>query len=72
MNWFGHVVRMDQTRLVKQVMEMGRWMKRRRRSKKKWLDQIEEIGGEIGKSIEEIKEMTRNRKVRKKWVIDKP
>lgn len=32
MNWFGHVVRKDYTRLVNKVMEMGKSMKSRRGS----------------------------------------
>lgn len=70
MKWFRHIVKMDQTRLMKKVMEMGSSMKGGEGGQK-------EVAGptrwfwERGKTIEDMKELARNTKEWKKWVTDK-
>ncbi|KAK4872092.1 hypothetical protein RN001_016216 [Aquatica leii] len=41
--WYGHVMRMNNDRLTKRIMEEGKPRNRKRgRPRRKWLDQIEE------------------------------
>lgn len=69
LNWYGHIIRMKQTRLVKRVMEAKRYGKRRKgRPRKSWLEQIEEIGRERSKTLQQMKKMAADRKNWKKWI----
>lgn len=71
LNWYGHITRMDENRLVKKVTEAKRQGKRRRgRPRKGWMEQIQEIGTKRGKTVLQMKEMAADRKAWKKWVKD--
>lgn len=69
LNWFGHITRMGQERLVRSVIESGRLGKRKRgRPRKTWIDRIKDIGTSRGKTLEELKIQARDRKRWKKWI----
>jgi len=60
---------MSNDRLTKRIMEGGKPRNRKRgRSRRKWLDQIEEHGRKKGKTKEEMKTLARDRRAWKEWV----
>lgn len=69
LNWYGHMVRMDKNQIVKKIWGARNHRKKRRgRPRKKWISQIEEVGKERGKSMEEMKQLAQSRKEWKKRV----
>ena len=69
MRWFGHVVRMEEGRLPKRVMESeGVGDRRRGRPKRRWMDGVREILEEAGMSEEEGRVMGGDRGEWKRWV----
>lgn len=66
LTWYGHVQRMSNEGMTKQVVETKRKRNRRKRkSRKKYEDIIRKLGMKRGKTMGE---MTHNRKERKEWV----
>ena len=62
LKWFGHVVRMDETRKPRQIMEARTEGRRGRdRPRKVYMDKMEDIARKTGKRIVEMKRMARNR-----------
>lgn len=73
LEWYGHVRRMKTGRITKKVMEARSLTTRRRgRPRRKWINQIQEIGREKGKTLEEMRLMSRNRREWKKWIQEEP
>lgn len=73
LNWYGHIVRMKTDRITRKIMETGPPINRRRgRPRRKWMDQIIEIGRKKGKNVDEMKTMARNRKEWREWVQKEP
>ncbi|KAI4456379.1 hypothetical protein MML48_8g00004976 [Holotrichia oblita] len=73
LEWYGHVRRMKTSRITKKVMEARSLTTRRRgRPRRKWINQIQEIGRERGKTLEEMRLMLRNRREWKNWIQEEP
>ena len=69
MKWFEHVVRMDERRKSKQIMEARTEGRRGRgRPNKVYMDGIEDIARKTGKGIGEMSWMARNREDWRKWI----
>ena len=68
MRWFGHVVRMEERRMPKRVMESEREGGRGRgRPKRRWMDGVREILREAGMSEGDGRELARNREEWRSW-----
>lgn len=68
LKWYGHVQRMDEGRKVKQVQEMGvEGRVGRGRPRITWQNRIERIGEKRGKTLVEMKRMSRDRKSWRRW-----
>ncbi|PSN53532.1 hypothetical protein C0J52_13234 [Blattella germanica] len=69
LKWFGHVVRMDERRKPKQIMEARvEGTKTRGRPKKGYMDRIEYIAWKKGKGVGELKRLARNREEWRKCI----
>lgn len=69
LKWFGHVVRMDESRKPKQIMEARvEGIRTRGRPRKGYMDRIEDIGRKRGKGIGEMKRLARTREEWRKWI----
>lgn len=70
-NWYAHIVRMEPNRISRRIMEAGEPIRKKRgRPRRKWMEQIKEIGAERGVTMEELRTIARNRKRWKKWIQD--
>ena len=62
---------MDQNRLVKKIVETGTTGKRRKgRPRKSWIQRIDELARQRGKTRTEIRLQAMDRKGWKKWVFE--
>lgn len=68
LKWFGHANRMTEERKVKQVMEMRVEGRRGRgRPRINWEDTVVRIGRKRGKTLAEMKKMSRDRESWRVW-----
>lgn len=68
LRWYGHIIRKDEQSLLKKITESTGGRKRKRgRPRKRWTQRIEEIGTKRGKTLAEMKRMSKNRKEWKDW-----
>ena len=69
LKWFVHVVRMDDRRKPRQIMEARTEGRRvRGRPRKAYVDKIEGIAKKTGKRVGEMKRMARNMEDWRKWI----
>lgn len=62
LGWYGHIVRKEQGSLIKKIIGYGRMERKKGRHSKTWSNRIEEIGRKRGKSLEEMRLLTGDRK----------
>ena len=68
LKWYGHVKRMPERRLPKQLIETRpTGMRTRERPRKEWKDQIKEIAEEKGRSLRELEKLLKNKKEYNIW-----
>ena len=68
LKWYGHVKRMPERRLPKQLIETRpTGMRARGRPRKEWKDQIKEIAEEKGRSLRELEKLLKNKKEYNIW-----
>lgn len=73
LNWYGHIVRMKPDRIARKLMEAGNINKKRRgRPRRKWIDQIRELGTQREKTLEEMRGMAKSRRQWKEFVQGGP
>ena len=69
LKWFGHVVRMDERRTPRQIMDARMEGRRGRgRPRKLYMDKIEDIARKTGKEVGEMNRMARNKEDWRKWI----
>jgi hypothetical protein len=68
LKWFGHVIRMPESRVVKEVVEARREGKRRRgRPRTNWQGYLEGLGRERGKTMRDMKRLAESRTEWRRW-----
>ena len=68
LRWFGHLNRLDENRIPRKVYEARTEGTRGRgRPRLEWERYITEIAREKGKSLHEVKKLSKNRKEYRKW-----
>ena len=73
LRWYGHVNRMEKNRTPLLVMEAKTEGSRKRgRPRTTWLDNIEKAAAKRGKSLAEIKKLSRDRKKYREWLKEDP
>jgi hypothetical protein len=71
LRWCGHLVRMAEERKPRQILEARIEGKRGRgRPRKVWMDDIKEVVGRRGKTIQEARSMAMTRKDFRRWTED--
>ena len=69
LRWFGHIIRMDENRDVKRILEWKPTEKRPRgRPRKRWIDQIREITSRKIGDFEKVKRLARDRDKWRKFI----
>ena len=68
LRWFGHLNRLDENRIPRKVFEARTEGTRTRgRPRMEWEKYITDIAKEKGKSLPEVKKLSKNRKEYRKW-----
>jgi hypothetical protein len=71
LRWYGHLVRMEEDRKPRQILEARIEGKRGRgKPRKVWMDDIKEAAGRRGKTIQEARSMAMTRKDLRRWTED--
>ena len=69
LQWYGHITRMDKSRIPKQVHEAREWGQRTRgRPRQSWMNNINNFAQKKGKSLAEITRIAQNREAFKKLI----
>jgi hypothetical protein len=69
--WYGHVVRMQDYRKPKQAMEARREKRRGRgRPRKTWEDSVIDVARRNGKTLADMKRLARDRTAFRQWTED--
>ena len=62
LRWYGHLERMEEERMVKQLYEASvNGVRPRGRPRKRWKDGVKDIAKEIGRSIQEFEGLAKDR-----------
>lgn len=68
LEWYVHILRMEDDKLPKNILETETIRGQRREPRRTWLQCIEEIGASRGKSVGKMNRQTRNKEKWKNWI----